>query len=78
MEVSPEVLEGIRGEFRELPGLKSTTAEACRLWSLKEGPRGRRCLRAGFAVRIATQRWAPTMSILSPADPCGKRGPVQP
>ena len=28
------ITERIRGEFREMPGLVLTTAQACRLWSL--------------------------------------------
>jgi hypothetical protein len=36
MEISPQLLERIRGEFLEMPGLKLTTAQACRLWNLKE------------------------------------------
>ena len=28
------IAERIRGEFREMPGLVLTTAQACRLWSL--------------------------------------------
>ena len=34
MGVSPELLERIRGEFLEMPDLKITTAQACRLWNL--------------------------------------------
>jgi hypothetical protein len=36
MAVSPQLLERIRGEFLEMPGMKLTTAQACRLWNLKE------------------------------------------
>lgn len=36
MAVSPALTERIRGEFLEMPGLKLTTAQACRLWSLNE------------------------------------------
>jgi len=28
------IVERIRGEFREMPGLSLTLAQACRLWSL--------------------------------------------
>lgn len=34
MAVSPALTERIRGEFLEMPGLKLTTAQACRLWNL--------------------------------------------
>jgi hypothetical protein len=33
MDVSPELLDRIRAEFLERPGLKITTAQACRLWN---------------------------------------------
>lgn len=36
MGTSPELLERIRGEFLEMPGLKITTAQACCLWNLSE------------------------------------------
>jgi hypothetical protein len=32
--VSEDVLARIRGEFREMPGLRLTPAQACRLWGL--------------------------------------------
>lgn len=35
MEVS-RLTERIRGEFLEMPGLKLTTPQACRLWNLNE------------------------------------------
>jgi hypothetical protein len=34
MGLSSELLDGIRGEFLDMPGLKITTAQACRLWNL--------------------------------------------
>lgn len=36
MGVSPGLLERIRGEFLEMPGLKLTPAQACRLWNANE------------------------------------------
>jgi hypothetical protein len=36
MGVSPALVERIRGEFLEMPGLKLTRTQACRLWSLDE------------------------------------------
>ena len=36
MEPSRELLDRIRGEFREMPDLKITIAQACRLWNLAE------------------------------------------
>jgi len=33
-ETRSPIAERIRGEFREMPGLVLTTAQACRLWSL--------------------------------------------
>jgi len=36
MSASPELLDRIRGEFLEMPDLKITTSQACRLWNLKE------------------------------------------
>ena len=32
--MSQPIAERIRGEFREMPGLQLTVAQACRLWSL--------------------------------------------
>jgi hypothetical protein len=31
---SPELLARIRGEFREMPGLRLTISQACRLWQV--------------------------------------------
>jgi hypothetical protein len=36
MSVSPELLDRIRGEFLEMPDLKISTPQACRLWNLNE------------------------------------------
>lgn len=36
MGVTPGLLERIRGEFREMPGMKLTIDQACRLWNLKD------------------------------------------
>src|ERR687892_604642 len=36
MSFSRELLDRIRGEFLEMPGLKLTTSQACRLWNLNE------------------------------------------
>jgi hypothetical protein len=36
MGISPELLERIRGEFLEMPGLKLTTTQTGRLWNVKE------------------------------------------
>lgn len=36
MAVSPALTERIRGEFVDMPALKLTTAQACRLWNLNE------------------------------------------
>lgn len=36
MRVAPALVERIRTEFLEMPGLKLTQAQACRLWSLNE------------------------------------------
>jgi hypothetical protein len=36
MGPSPGLVERIRGEFLEMPGLKLTRTQACRLWSLDE------------------------------------------
>jgi hypothetical protein len=33
-ETKALIVERIRGEFREMPGLTLTAAQACRLWSL--------------------------------------------
>ena len=33
-EASGLLLERIRGEFLEMPGLRLTSAQACRLWAL--------------------------------------------
>ena len=38
MGISPDLLQRIRGEFLEMPGMKLTAAQACRLWNLKEAP----------------------------------------
>jgi hypothetical protein len=32
---APDLLTRIRGEFQEMPGLKLTLAQACRLWQLE-------------------------------------------
>jgi len=54
MSVSPALLDRIRGEFLEMPGLKITIAQACRLWNLN-APRCREALDVlvgeGFLVR---------------------------
>ena len=34
LETTSLIAERIRGEFREMPGLVLTAAQACRLWSL--------------------------------------------
>lgn len=36
MDVAPSLADRIRGEFREMPGLKLTPGQACRLWNLNE------------------------------------------
>ena len=36
MAVTPDLLERIRGEFREMPGMKLTIDQACRLWNLND------------------------------------------
>ena len=36
MGVAPHLLDRIRGEFREMPGLKISITQACRLWNLNE------------------------------------------
>jgi hypothetical protein len=36
MGVTPGLLERIRGEFREMPGMKVTIDQACRLWNVNE------------------------------------------
>jgi len=36
MPASPTLLARIRAEFSEMPGLKLTVAQACRLWSTSE------------------------------------------
>ena len=36
MDLSPDLLARIRGEFLEMPDLKITTTQGCRLWSLNE------------------------------------------
>ncbi len=33
MEAIPDLLERIRGEFLEMPGLKLSIEQACRLWN---------------------------------------------
>src|SRR4051812_35807137 len=34
VELSPELVTRARGEFREMPGLQLTFAQACRLWGI--------------------------------------------
>ena len=48
--------ERIRGEFREMPGLTLSLAQACRLWSLDEATCGEALLQlvqTGFLCRRA-------------------------
>ena len=40
MTVSAALLERIRSEFLEMPGLKLSLEQACRLWNLKEAQCG--------------------------------------
>ena len=37
MAATPTLLARIRAEFSEMPGLKLTVVQACRLWSVSEG-----------------------------------------
>ena len=34
--VCPALLDRIRGEYREMPGLQLTVAQACRLWQIDQ------------------------------------------
>jgi hypothetical protein len=50
------ITERIRGEFREMPGLTLSLAQACRLWSLDElacGEALTQLVQAGFLCRKA-------------------------
>ena len=57
MRVSDGLLDRIRGEYREMPGLRLTLAQACRLWQLDAETCEavlRRLIEERFLVRTST------------------------
>jgi len=54
------VIQRIREEFREMPGLRLTTAQAMRLWGLEQ-PMCRAVIDA--LVAAAFLRWTPTGAV---------------
>lgn len=81
MGVTPDLLERIRGEFREMPGMKLTIDQACRMWNLT----GAQCRNAvdaliaeGFLRRMPSRAFiamplAARMVNISPQDVRGIR-----
>ena len=56
-----KMVQRIREEFEQLPGLRMTVAEASRFWALDEGVCEAvlaRLLSAGFLVKDGNQRFA--------------------
>jgi hypothetical protein len=57
--------ERVRGEYLEMPGLRLTTVQACRLWGLDEAQCQavlRTLIDSGFLVRTADGAFARTAS----------------
>lgn len=65
LQMTSAVVERIRGEFREMPGLQLTIAQASRLWGLEPAT----CRQViDNLVEVAFLRWTPSGTIVRAGD----------